>query len=36
MVMEWYYNILLILGVVVAGATCVAVIANKRYNRKSR
>lgn len=35
MIMEWYYNIILVLAVITVGITCVAVIANKRYNRKS-
>ncbi len=34
--MEWYYNIIIILATIVAGMTVVAVIANNRYNRKSR
>ena len=36
MVMEWYYNIIVILATIAVGITCIAVVANNRYNRKSR
>ena len=36
MIMEWYYNIILVAAIVAAGITVIAVVANNRYNRKSR
>lgn len=31
--MKLYYNIIIILATIVAGMTCVSVIANKKYNK---
>ena len=36
MIMEWYYNIILVAAIVVVGITVIAVVANNRYNGKSR
>lgn len=36
MIMEWYYNIILVLATIVVGTSVVAIVVNNKYNRKSR
>ena len=36
MIMEWYYNIILVLATIVVGTSVVAIVVNNKYNRKGR